>query len=138
MKRIAFIFFLMLMSLSWRTAYAQDSTGAACNSSAIYDASTNGATKIISGVAADRVFICGFDLFAAGTVNVKLVSGTGTNCASSTANITPAFEFTAQTGLVDPAAYWRGLTPAPLGNDVCISTSAGVPVQAIVYYLLSP
>lgn len=111
-------------------------SGTSCTNSAIYDAATNGSTRLVTGTSTSRVFVCGFDFFSGGTVNVKLVYGTGGTCGSGTTSITPAFQFLAQTGLVDPSTYWRGLTVVPLSNDLCINTSAGVAVQAIVYYLV--
>jgi hypothetical protein len=111
--------------------------GTFCNASAIYDASTSGSTKLVTGTASTRIFVCGFDLYAGGTANVKLVYGTGGTCGTGTTSITPAFQFLAQTGLIDPTSSWRGLTPVPLANDLCLNSSAGVAVQAIVYYYVS-
>jgi hypothetical protein len=103
----------------------------ACNKSQFYDANTNGATQVVP--AGGPVLICGFVMIASGTVNVGLVYGTGTNCATGQTKITPAFQFTAQTGLSDPSPYFRGMN-APGGNALCVLTSGGVAVQAIVYY----
>lgn len=107
---------------------------AICAASAVYDASTNGATKLVTGSTTQKILVCGFSFFSGGTVNVSLVYGTGTNCGTGQNQITPAFEFTAQTGLVDHLPIYGGLKAAPLGNDLCILTSAGTAVQAIVYY----
>lgn len=130
------------MSLALLGAYLAPAqaqiTGTACTNSVIYDASTNGSTQLVAGTATNRIFVCGYDFFAGGTANVKLVYGTGGTCGTGTTSITPAFQFTAQTGLVDPSPYWRGLKVVPLSNDLCINASAGQAVQAIVYYLLMP
>lgn len=104
-----------------------------CNQSAIYDASTNGATRLITAKTNKQVLICGFALFGGGTANVGLVTGTGTNCGTGQANVTPQFPLTAQVGVSDQAAAWRGLQVAS-GVDVCIKTSAGVAVQGVVYF----
>jgi hypothetical protein len=106
----------------------------ACNQSAIYDASTNGSTRLVVGVATKQIYVCGFTLLASGTVNVDFVYGTGGACGTGTTKITPAFQFTAQTGLIDHLPVYQGLIPAPVSNDVCINTSAGVAVQAILYW----
>ena len=127
---------ILILCASCLSAAAQ--SGNNCNQAAIYDASTNGSTKLVTGSATTRIFVCGFDFFAAGTVNVKLIYGTGGTCASGTTAITPAFQFTTQTGIVDPTVLWRGLKVVPNSNDLCINTSAGVAVQAIVYYLVLP
>lgn len=104
-----------------------------CQSAAIYDASTTGSTQIVGLVSGKVVYICGYTIVAGGTVNVKLVYGTGSNCATGATNITPAFQLTAQAGAVDGSAYYRGLN-AIASNELCINASGAVAVQAIVYY----
>ena len=105
----------------------------ACNASAIYDASTNGATQLVALSAGKKIYVCGYTIFSAGTVNVSLQYGTGTACATGATNILPAWELTAQTGVADSSPYYRGLA-AIASNELCILTSAGVAVQAVVYY----
>lgn len=105
-----------------------------CNQSAFYDASTNGSTKLVTGNSTQRIYVCGWDLWAGGTVNVKLVYGTGGTCGAGTTAITPAFQFTAQTGVVDHLPVYTGAPPVPVSNDLCINTSAGQPVQGVFYY----
>lgn len=105
----------------------------ACNKTAIYDASTNGATKLVTGASTSPIYICGYQLFAGGTANVSLVTGTGTNCATGQAALTPAFPLVAQGGVADPSPFWRGLV-VNSSTDLCIKTSAGVAVQGVVYY----
>lgn len=104
-----------------------------CTSVAKYDASTSGSTQLVALASSQVVRICGYSILAAGSVNVKLVYGTGSNCVTSPSDITPAFQLVAQAGLVDRAPYWQGLATAA-SNALCINTSAGVAVQAIVYY----
>ena len=99
-----------------------------------YDASTNGSTLLVTGVANKQIYICGWNILAAGTANVKFVYGTGGTCGSGTTAMTPAFQFTTQVGNVDHLPVYTGILPAPASNDVCINTSAGVAVQAILYY----
>lgn len=105
-----------------------------CTQSAFYDASTNGSTKLVTGVVGKQIYVCGFLLFGGGTANVKLVYGTGGTCGSGTNAITPAFALIAQSQASDPRYLYAGLTPVPASNDLCINTSAGVAIQAIVYY----
>lgn len=104
-----------------------------CDQKAIYDASTSGSTELVALTAARSIYICGKVLFSAGTVNVKLIYGTGTACATGSANLTPAYQLTAQVGLVDASPFYRGSKTAS-ANALCINTSAGVAVQAEVYY----
>lgn len=106
----------------------------ACTRSAIYDASTNGSTKLVTGAAASQIYVCGVTLMGGGTATVKLVYGSGVACATGENAITPAFSLVAQSVLVDHQTFYAGLTPAPAAKDLCIKTSAGVAVQAIIYY----
>ncbi len=104
-----------------------------CDSSAVYDASTSGSTQIVALTSGQTIYVCGFVLFSGGTANVKLVYGTGTNCATSPANMTPAFQLTAQTG----ASYGNGegvVVQTAGSNALCVNSSAAVAVQALVTY----
>lgn len=110
---------------------------AACNQAIIYDASTSGETVLVTAVSGEQIYPCGFDfLGSAGSVNVGFTYGaTGTTCATGTTKITPAFQLTTSVaGMVDHLPVYTGLKIAPVGNDVCINTSAGVAVQAIFYF----
>jgi hypothetical protein len=104
-----------------------------CDSKAIYDASTSGSTELVALTSGRTIYVCGYSILAGGTVNVKLIYGTGTACATGSNNMTPAWQLTAQTGLVDGSPFSRGLKTAS-ANALCINTSAGVATQAIVYY----
>lgn len=105
-----------------------------CNQSAIYDASTSGATKLVTGSANQRIYVCGFNFWSNGTVSVGLVYGTGGTCGTGQTEVTPAYPFTAQTGIVDHLPVYTGLPPVPASNDLCLNTTGSVAVQAIVYY----
>ena len=110
---------------------AQSSLAKVCNKTAIYDNTTNGTTQLISS--GNAVYICGYTMFSGGTVSVSLVSGTGTNCANSQTSVTPAYQFVAQTGVVDESPFFRGMFVSA-SRAVCIKTNAGVAVQAIIYF----
>lgn len=131
MKRLLAAAGLLLALLS--PAFGQSGPNIACPNAAIYDASTNGATKLVTGLSTRNIYICGFILFAGGTANVSLVTGTGTNCGTGQAALTPAFNMVAQSGVADQSDRFRGLAVGR-SLDLCIKTSAGVAVQGIVYY----
>lgn len=117
-----------------------------CDQQKIYDASTNGNTELVAISGSTHVYVCGYTIFSAGTVNVSLVAGTGTACASSasgtpstgtsgaSAGLTPAWQFTTQTGIQSAWAAHGFLFDAGSANALCLKTSAGVAVQAEVYY----
>lgn len=104
-----------------------------CDATAIYDASTSGSTELVALTSGRTIHVCGYSILSGGTVNVKLIYGTGTACATGSNNMTPAYQLTAQVGLVDGSPFARGLKTAS-ANALCINTSAGIAVQAIVYY----
>ena len=117
-------------------AIAQQVGNVNCSQYVQYDASTNGSTRLFTANAAssNRVYICGYIInVGAVATNVQLKSGTGTACATGTSNITPNFVLNAYGQVNDPSNQWRGAT-SPAGNDLCIVTSAGNPVQAIIFY----
>ena len=141
MKRISLALafgFAFLLSLA--PVRAQQGIGVSpnqmfgCNQSVQYDASTSGDTKLVTGVANKQIYVCGFDFFSNGTANVKLEYGTGGTCGTGTHAVTPAFEFTAQTGVADHLPVYTGLPPVPVSNDLCINVSGAVAVQAIIYF----
>lgn len=138
MRTLAAVFvvltLLLLQSSVPRADPVFQSQTIACTRAALYDASTNGSTKLVTGTATSQIYVCGFALFGGGTANVKLVYGTGGTCGTGTASVTPAFALVAQAQIVDHQTYYAGLPPAPASNDLCINASAGVAVQAIVYY----
>jgi hypothetical protein len=104
-----------------------------CGSSAFYDASTSGSTQLVAISGSTKIYICGYTIFAGATANVGLVYGTGTNCATGSTKITPAYPLVAQAGAVDGAAEFRGLATVA-SQALCINSSAAVAVQATVYY----
>ena len=107
-----------------------------CNQAVIYDTAANGATLLVTGITGEQIYVCGFTFWSAGTTNVDLVYGTGATCGTGTQQVTPAFRFTAQSGIVDHPVIYQGLTPAPSANNLCINSSAtpAVAVEAIIYY----
>jgi hypothetical protein len=105
-----------------------------CNQSAMYDGSSSGSTRLVVGNATQQINVCGFTVWSSASSNVDLVYGTGGTCGTGTTKVTPAFQFTAQTGIVDHLPVYTGLLPVPASNDLCLNSSAAVAVQAIVYY----
>src|SRR5678816_4292771 len=107
-----------------------------CDASASYSASTSGLTQLVALRADARIYVCGFILNVGATAtNVGLSYGSGTNCATGTVALTPAF--------VMPVNGVLAYTPVlgliiPAGNALCISTSAANPVTASVQYFQHP
>lgn len=133
---------LLCCVASHHAAAQGTTTQRTCGKSVIYDNSTDGATRLVAGTGT-AIFICGYSITSSvGGVNVGLIYGTQTTnpCDTGTVKITPAYPIgtvTSLTGIADGSPVFRGLQ-APPGKDLCINTSAGEAVQAIVYYDNSP
>lgn len=130
MKQVLLVALLLIAgAVSVGPIEAQTVTPRVCSKAVVYDASTNGATQLVA--AGNGIYICGYTLFAAGSVNVNL--GFASACTATLTALTPAYRFTTQTGITDPSPYFRGMF-VPSGNALCINTSAGIAVQAVVYF----
>jgi hypothetical protein len=105
----------------------------ACDSSAQLTVSTATTTQIVALIAAKSIYICSLTINGAGTTTGKLVSGTGTNCGTGQANLTPAFSLIA--GSTVTAGGGLGyVVKAAAGAAVCVTNSAAVAVNVLVSY----
>ncbi len=106
-----------------------------CDGHAFYDASTNGKTKLVTGVASRKIYVCGYILATGGTAtNIGLGSGTGTNCGTTFTAMMPAYQLAANDKIGANSGVWNGLASINNQDDLCINTSAGNAVQAEVWY----
>lgn len=148
MKKLSLLLVLLLLTLpvhaqnAVRLVSQQPTSGGytnnipvvACNLYAKYDASTNGDTQVVALVAGSSIYICGYGIHVgASATNVKLEYGTGTNCATGTTALTPAWVLAISGDKTVMSPFYAGLS-VPTGNALCINTSAGNPVQVEVYY----
>jgi hypothetical protein len=101
------------------------------DTSVIINMSTATTTQVMSLTSAQKIYVTAWNVIAAGTGTIKLVYGTGTNCGTGTADLTPAYSLVAQAGI----ATGTGLGPVlfvPAGNALCVTTSAAVGMQGTV------
>lgn len=115
--------------------HAASGGGLTCGDAPIlYDASTNGSTRLFQSPDTKRsLIICGYMINNGGVAtNVQLIYGTGAACVTGTVNITPNWVLAAAGQVNMQGGNWEGLTVPP-GFDFCIKTSAGNPVQALFY-----
>lgn len=97
------------------------------------DTNTIATTQIVALTASQKIYVTSFDFIAAGTTTFKFVRGTGANCGTGTADVTAAYDLTAQTGV----AKGGGLGPVlvvPAGNALCITNSAAQHVAGSISY----
>jgi len=109
----------------------------ACDTNALLNMSTATTTQIVALTASQRVYICSAVIMAGGTANVKLVGGTGTNCATGQTDLSANYPLTAQTGLSRGSGVgmiWKSVA----GDAVCVTSSAAVTVAIDVTYTKFP
>jgi hypothetical protein len=85
-------------------------------------------TKIVTGVAGLRTYFTEVRFHSTATTTAKLVTGTGANCATGTADLTETLELIAADGEV----MGVGVGPvviAAAGLDVCVVNSAAQHLQ---------
>lgn len=110
-----------------------------CDKSAFYDASTNGKTVLVTGVSSQKIYICGIIIGTGGTAtNVDIGSGTGAACVTTYTKIAPAWQLAANQRAGFNGEFWNGLVTLNNADHLCINTSAGNAVQALVLYTQQP
>jgi hypothetical protein len=95
--------------------------------------STATMTQLIALASGKAIYVTAWDVIAAGTGNITLEYGTGSNCGTGTTPLTGAYNLTAQMGL----AKGNGLGPVlfvPAGNALCALTSAAVQMSGSLSY----
>jgi hypothetical protein len=95
--------------------------------------STATTTQLVAASSGHSIYVTAWDVMAAGTGNITLEYGTGTNCSTGTTALTGTYTFTAQFGI----AKGNGLGPVlivPAGNALCALTSAAVQMSGSLSY----
>ncbi len=111
-----------------------------CDKFVAVNINTASTAKPIPLVAGQTTYLCGWHLFSAGTNNVAMVYGTGTNCGTGTLAIlggttaATGYNFTAQTGIVVQLPMGSPAKETAAANDTCIITSAAVQLSGMISY----
>lgn len=90
-------------------------------------------TQLVAAVSGKATYVTAWDVIAAGTGNIVLEYGAGSNCGTGTTALTGAYNLVAQLGI----AKGSGLGPVlvvPAGNALCAVTSAAVQMSGSVSY----
>lgn len=110
-------------------AKAQQTGSVYCSQSAIFDGT--GQNRVIIGVNANRIFICGYDVTSPTAQIVQLKTGTGSNCGTGTANLSPAWNIGVGTSNFGFGNF-AGIGPVPPLIDVCFTSAATAEIT--IYY----
>jgi len=101
--------------------------------SAAISISTATTTLLITGISGKFMYVTAVDVVAAGTGNIQFITGTGATCGTSTANVTGAYNLTAQAGFAKGTGF-GALWVLPSGFSLCAVTSAAVGMAGSVAY----
>lgn len=105
----------------------------ACDSSAMLSMTTATTTQAIALVAGKSIYSCGFIINAGGTTTGRLVQGTGTNCGTGQANLTPAFNLTSG-GNISHGSGLGALGRTSTANALCVTNSAAIALNVFITY----
>lgn len=103
-------------------------------SGAIAATALTGSLKIITGVTAKKIFICGGYVVSSAAVSVKFVEGTGTNCATGQADVTGAAPIAANGGWTMGLSGFAMPFTATATNDLCVFTSGAATLGGWISY----
>jgi hypothetical protein len=134
MRRTLLVFGLLL--LPWGALAQpvnQPNATVSCNAVAQYSAAAAALLRVVTGVAGKTIYICGYTIHGGGATNVGLSTGTGTNCATGTAALTPQYVLASGTDVTDSSPFFRGLQVPP-SVDLCVNSSAAAAAQVTIYY----
>lgn len=104
-----------------------------CNNSVKIDTASSGNVELVALTSGETVYVCGYELVAAGTVSVQWITGTGTACATNEFDESGAMPLIANSGIVSRSPFYTGLSGGA-GDAFCIELSAAVQVSGILYY----
>jgi len=102
----------------------------ACPNQALFNLSGSGNTQIVAASGSTKIYICHISFATGAPEDVKLTTGTGSNCASGTADLTGLYKS------VSAIALDQELAPiiTAASQALCISQSAVQALGGIVIY----
>jgi len=105
----------------------------ACDNSALLSTAAATTTQAIALQAGKSIYVCGYVVNAGGTNTVRIVQGTGTNCATGLTNMTPAFNLI-NGGLMTFGGGLGHLLRTNAGRALCITSTAAAALNILVIY----
>lgn len=107
-----------------------------CDQTAFLNMTTATTTQAVALSGATVVYICSYALHVGGAADVKLVRGTGTNCATGQADITTTYDFAAaDVGINRTAGAGNVVAKGNAGDAVCATSSAATDVDIEISYV---
>jgi hypothetical protein len=116
---------------------ASDKPIIACDSVKVIDTASAGNVELVALSGATNIYICSYTITAEATVDVRLVAGTGTACATSEAGITGLYALSTTTGVLG-VTRGSGLgmvtKTETAGDALCIELGGAVQVNGEITY----
>lgn len=133
LRALAGLVFLLVASASPALAQTVGPAPILCNQSFEVSQAAVALTKIVSNVANKQISVCGWSVNAGAAAGAaQLETGSGTNCGTNTAALTPPIALGINGVYVDHPPYaWTSL---PRGTDLCLVTTGTGPTAVTVYY----
>ena len=101
-----------------------------CNLSAVFNLSGLGSTQIVALSGTKSTYICHISLATVAGEDIKLVYGTGVNCAAGPTDLTGLYK-----GVNSMALDLFGALVAPAGQAVCLNQSVAQATGGVVVYV---
>jgi|GEM_PF-3069960 hypothetical protein len=89
--------------------------------------------ELVPAVAGQSIFVTHYNFVAAGAGSVKLVSGTGANCGTGTADVTGNYTLTASAAVEAGSGLGVLAIVAP-GRALCITNAAAVGMYGLLSF----
>jgi len=102
--------------------------------SAKIDVSTATTTELVALSGSTKIYVTSFDIVSGGAGTAKFVHGTGSNCGTSTTDLTGAYPLAAQAGIAKGSGFGVILV-IPAGKALCIVTTGGVQMSGSISYM---
>lgn len=101
---------------------------------AAINTASSGNVEVVALNGSDLIYVCGIDVIADGALDVQLIYGTGTACATGETDMTGPWGFAANGGLVKAnAGHPQWIVPA--GNALCVELGGAVQLSGSVTYV---
>jgi hypothetical protein len=106
-----------------------------CTESAFLNMTTATTTQIVALSGSTVIYVCSYSIHVGGAADVKLVSGTGTNCVTGQADESTNYDFgAADAGINRTAGGGNIVLKTDAGDALCVTSSAAVDVDVEVSY----
>lgn len=105
----------------------------ACTDVAVINTAASGNVELVPLVAGKTVYVCSYYVIAEGAVDVRLVYGTGTACATGETSVTGTYALST-TAFVNRGSGIGLVTRGIVSNALCVETSGAVQINGEVTY----